>query len=151
MTENSADRDAYEGAREDLLYWKKRALEVSAPERRHFREATDAWKYLEDDCSTPNDGQSLKAAIESALAIAEDAAYKRGHLAGFNEANGGATFMGEPASRTSETLPVAHLRPTSQPDWLEVCRREADGAFPVYGACFAQGCNGCDNCIGGDE
>jgi hypothetical protein len=28
--------------------------------------------------------------------------------------------------------PVAYLRATSQPDWLEVCQKDEPGAFPVY-------------------
>jgi hypothetical protein len=34
--------------------------------------------------------------------------------------------------------PVAFLRPITHPDWLEVCERDTDGAFPVYAAPVGQ-------------
>jgi hypothetical protein len=96
------DRDAYEGAREDLLDWKRRALRAEAGLRDRTHEANAAWKYLEDDCAVPNDGQAFSSAIEQAVAVAEEVAYRRGKNAGFNEANGGATFMGEPATQGND-------------------------------------------------
>lgn len=91
-------RDAYEGAREDLLDWKRRAIDAEAKQRDRYRELNAAWKCLEEDYSIPNDGkQTLAQAIEYAVSIGETIAHKLGHLAGFNEANGGTTFMGEPA------------------------------------------------------
>lgn len=33
---------------------------------------------------------------------------------------------------TEVPAPVAHLRSITHPDWLELCERDAPGAFPVY-------------------
>jgi hypothetical protein len=38
-----------------------------------------------------------------------------------------------PAAREGvREQPVAHLRPITHPDWLEVCHQDETGAFPVF-------------------
>lgn len=85
----SANRDAYEGAREDLLDWKAQAQKSMA-------EVAAVWELLKDEVDAV-DYACLRDGVEHTLQVAEEMAFRRGEARGFNEANGGPSFMGEPA------------------------------------------------------
>jgi hypothetical protein len=54
------------------------------------------------------------------------------HL-GRDPASGEVLRVDPPAAREGvREQPVAHLRPITHPDWLEVCHQDEPGAFPVF-------------------
>jgi hypothetical protein len=66
------DKDAYDGAREDLSIWKRRALEAEEKVRKYDQRIVDIGVIAMTPVTTPQQSQSIADALEEAAKICDD-------------------------------------------------------------------------------